>query len=158
MAWSPCAQHACTPGPCVPGAGTEDALALASGMAAISTTLLTLLSAGDHMLIQARTRTPLSLNARQMAAAAALQGNHSSCCSLPTSFSPCLTFKCRAHRRLHMVARMIWCTGTCQCWASPPPWWRQQPLLGSGSQHFNPTPRHDDAPLHTTLAASHTAR
>ncbi|MDH3734630.1 MAG: PLP-dependent aspartate aminotransferase family protein [Gemmatimonadota bacterium] len=32
--------------------GTEDALALASGMAAISGTLLTLLSAGDHILAQ----------------------------------------------------------------------------------------------------------
>lgn len=32
--------------------GTEAALVLSSGMAAISTTLLTLLSAGDHMLIQ----------------------------------------------------------------------------------------------------------
>ncbi|KAF8073052.1 CHR5 [Scenedesmus sp. PABB004] len=32
--------------------GTPDALVLASGMAAISTTLLTLLRAGDHMLIQ----------------------------------------------------------------------------------------------------------
>ncbi len=32
--------------------GTEDALALASGMAAISGTLLTVLSAGDHLLVQ----------------------------------------------------------------------------------------------------------
>lgn len=36
---------------CVP-AGTEAALPLASGMAAICSTLLTLLKAGDHMLIQ----------------------------------------------------------------------------------------------------------
>mmetsp|Transcript_25443 Transcript_25443/g.55247 ORF Transcript_25443/g.55247 Transcript_25443/m.55247 type:complete len:398 (+) Transcript_25443:147-1340(+) len=35
--------------------GTESALVLASGMAAISTTLLSLLSAGDHMLIQRST-------------------------------------------------------------------------------------------------------
>jgi hypothetical protein len=33
-------------------AGTEAALALGSGMAAITSTLLTLLKAGDHMLIQ----------------------------------------------------------------------------------------------------------
>lgn len=32
--------------------GTEAALPLASGMAAITSTLLTLLRAGDHMLIQ----------------------------------------------------------------------------------------------------------
>lgn len=35
-------------------AGTEAALVLASGMAAISSTLLTLLKAGDHLLIQVR--------------------------------------------------------------------------------------------------------
>lgn len=34
------------------GAGTEAALPLASGMAAICSTLLTLLNSGDHMLIQ----------------------------------------------------------------------------------------------------------
>lgn len=33
-------------------AGTEAALVLSSGMAAISSTLMTLLKAGDHMLIQ----------------------------------------------------------------------------------------------------------
>jgi cystathionine beta-lyase/cystathionine gamma-synthase len=35
-------------------AGTEAALVLGSGMAAITSTLLTLLKAGDHMLIQVR--------------------------------------------------------------------------------------------------------
>jgi cystathionine beta-lyase/cystathionine gamma-synthase len=37
---------------CAVSSGTEAALPLASGMAAISSTLLTLLKAGDHMLIQ----------------------------------------------------------------------------------------------------------
>lgn len=37
---------------CLHGAGTEAALPLASGMAAICSTLLTLLKTGDHMLIQ----------------------------------------------------------------------------------------------------------
>lgn len=39
---------------CAVVSGTEAALPLASGMAAISSTLLTLLQAGDHMLIQVR--------------------------------------------------------------------------------------------------------
>jgi hypothetical protein len=57
---------------CLHGAGTEAALPLASGMAAICSTLLMLLKTGDHMLIQVSQSCVQQLHSQQAVSRAAV--------------------------------------------------------------------------------------